>query len=134
MLYIIIFPPPLSYMLPMLWVTTPDLNMQASCSLLVCNACLYCCVLALLALRRADRNEGYSWIAKNKKAKLFSIPSRRRCPYGHPENHFRSYSTKSLVLKLSAHMRALTASKDQYKLKSSQHVCVNLNIFATVVP
>ena len=61
-------------------------------------------------------------------------PSRRRCPYGHPENHFRSYSTKSLVLKLSAHMRALTASKYQYKLKSPQHVCVNLNIFVTVVP
>ena len=61
-------------------------------------------------------------------------PSRRRCPYGHSENHFRSYSTKSLVLKLSAHMRALTASKDQYKLKSPQHVCFNLNIFASVVP
>ena len=61
-------------------------------------------------------------------------PSRRRCPYGHPENHFRSYSAKSSVLKLSAHMRALTASKDQYKLKSPQHLCVNLNIFVTVVP
>jgi hypothetical protein len=61
-------------------------------------------------------------------------PSRRQCPYGHFENHLRSYSTKSLVLKLRAHMRALTASKDQYKLKSSQDVCVNLNIFVTVVP
>jgi hypothetical protein len=42
----------------------------------------------------------------------FLTPSRRRCPYGHPENHFRSYSAKSLVLKLRTQMRALTASKD----------------------
>ena len=65
---------------------------------------------------------------------VYLTPSRRQCPYGHWENHFRSYSTKSLVLKLRAHMRALTASKDKYKLKSPQHICVNLNIFVTVVP
>jgi hypothetical protein len=59
-------------MLPMLWVTTPDLNMQASCSLLVCIACLLCCLLALLAPQRVDRNDGYSWIAdKEEKAKLY---------------------------------------------------------------
>ena len=56
-------PATLSCMPSMLWVTTSGLDIQASCSLLVCNTCLCCCVLALLALRRADRNEGYSWIA-----------------------------------------------------------------------
>ena len=61
-------------------------------------------------------------------------PSRRQCPYGHSENHFRSYSAKSLVLKLRTQMRALTASKDPYKLKCAQTLCVNRNIFVTVVP
>ena len=61
-------------------------------------------------------------------------PSRRRYPYGYPENHFRSYSAKSLVLKLRTQMRALTASKDPYKLKCAQTLCVNRNIFVTVVP
>ena len=75
-----------------------------------------------------------SHVCKNLEILIFKTPSRRQCPYGHPENHFRSYSTKSLVLKLRAHMRALTASKDQYKLKSPETLCVNLNDFVTVVP
>ena len=55
-------------------------------------------------------------------------------PRGGPAIYRVKDSAKSLVLKMSAHMRALTASKDQYKLKSPQHVCGNLNIFVTVVP
>ena len=59
-------------MLPILLLTTPGFNLQASCSLLVCISCLPCCLLALLAPRRAYRNDRYSWIAgKEEKAKLY---------------------------------------------------------------
>jgi hypothetical protein len=41
-------------MLPMLWVTTPDLNMQASSSMYVSVCCIVAC---LFACWRSDRDD-----------------------------------------------------------------------------